>query len=127
LVAPYCWGRKATFNISPISYSTTDGGGIADHVWTWAEIVGLLALGMARPKVSKMKKAAILKRIESLKQSICKAREYLESGKHADWPQFRPLFAHKVDLPHKDWVKSVFLSRNEKALREAQKLIDRFD
>ena len=92
-----------------------------------AEIVGLLAPGMARPKVSEVKRAAILKRIESLQQSICKAREYLESGKHADWHQFQPMFVSKSEPPHRDWVKNVFLARKEKALREAEKLIDRFD
>ncbi len=75
---------------------------------------------------------AVLDRIESLQQAITKAREYLESGKHADWIGFRPWFARKFrngkELPpHKDWVKNVFLPRNEKALRSAEKLVEQFE
>ncbi len=78
------------------------------------------------------KRKAVLDRIESLQQAIAKAREYLESGKHADWSGFRPLFARKFrngeELPpHKDWVKNVFLPRNEKAPRRAEKLVEQFE
>ncbi len=77
------------------------------------------------------KRKAILDRIELLQEAIRKAREYLESGKHADWKRFRPLFDRKVrdgkELPpHKDWVKNVFLPRREKALSRAEKLLERF-
>jgi hypothetical protein len=72
----------------------------------------------------------ILDRIELLEEAIRKAREYLESGKHANWRGFRPLFDRKLrdgkELPpHKDWVKNVFLRRMEKALSRAEKLLDR--
>ena len=72
------------------------------------------------------KRKAVLDRIESLEQAIAKAREYLESGKHADWSGFRPLFIREFrngeELPpHKDWVENVFLPRNEKALRACLK------
>jgi hypothetical protein len=78
------------------------------------------------------KRKALHDRIKSLQQAIAKAREYLESGKHADWSGFRPLFAQKFrnskELPpHKDWVKNVFLPRNEKALRRAEKLVEQFE
>lgn len=77
------------------------------------------------------KRKAVLDRIESLEQAIAKAREYLESGKYADWSGFRPWFVRKFrdgeELPpHKDWVKNVFLPRNEKALRRAEKLVEQF-
>lgn len=76
------------------------------------------------------KKKAVLERIESIEQGIVKAREYLESGKHADWSGFRPMFVRKIKdgkelAPHKDWVKNVFLPRMEKALRRAEKVVER--
>ncbi len=78
------------------------------------------------------KKKAILDRIQHLEEAIAKGQEYLESGKHADWSGFRPLFAAKVRdgktlPPHRDWVKNVFLPRRERALRKAQKALDRID
>jgi len=76
------------------------------------------------------KKKAILDRIEKLEEALTKGREYLESGAHADWKGFRPLFVPKVRdgkalPPHHDWVKNVFLPRREKALREAERLLER--
>lgn len=77
------------------------------------------------------KRQEILKRIESLREAIDKARNYLESGRHADWSGFRPLFTPKVRgdealPPHKDWVKNVFLPRQEKALDRQERLFERF-
>ena len=76
------------------------------------------------------KRKAVLERIESIEQAIARAREYLESGKHAHWIGFGPLFDRKFrdgkELPpHKDWVKNVFLFRKEKALRYEEKLLER--
>ena len=76
------------------------------------------------------KRKAVVDRIESLEQEIRRAKEYLESGEHADWHGFRPLFDRKLkdgkDLPpHKDWVKNVFLRRKEKALSRAEKILER--
>jgi hypothetical protein len=78
------------------------------------------------------KRKAVLERIELLGQALVKGREYLETGKHADWSGFRPLFVNKLKdgkelPPHKDWVKNVFLARNEKELRYAEKLAERLD
>src|SRR5688500_10594169 len=62
------------------------------------------------------KRKAVLERIDSLEDAIRRAREYLESDKHAEWQGFRPLFGRGENLPpHKDWVKNVFLRRSEKA------------
>ena len=77
------------------------------------------------------KRKAVLERIDSLEQAIARAREYLESGKHAHWSGFRPLFVHKFKdgkelPPHRDWVKNVFLPHKEKALRRAEKLVEQF-
>ena len=77
-------------------------------------------------------KAPVRERIASLEQAIAKAREYLESGKHADWTGFRPLFDSKFKNgkelpPHKDWVKNVFLPRMQKSLRREEKLAERLD
>ena len=68
----------------------------------------------------------VLARIESLKAGIRKANAYLESGEHADWSAFRPLFDCKLKdgkelPPHKDWVKNVYLRRLERALSRAEK------
>ena len=83
-------------------------------------------------KTTNAKKKAVLDRIESLEQAIGRAREYLESGKHAHWSGFRPLFVHKLKdgkelPPHKDWVKNVFLPGKEKALRRAEKTVERLE
>lgn len=76
------------------------------------------------------KKKAILDRIEHLEDAITKGREYLDTGEHAHWHGFRPLFAPKVQdgktlPPHRDWVKNVFLPRHEKALDNAYRKLDR--
>jgi hypothetical protein len=78
------------------------------------------------------KRKAVRERIDSLEQAIAKAREYLESGKHAHWSGFQPLFVRKFKdgkelPPHRDWVKNVFLPRKEKALRRAEKLVEQFE
>ena len=76
------------------------------------------------------KRKAVLERIESLEEAVRKAGEYLASGKHAEWPGFRPLFEPKVrdgkELPpHEDWVKNVFLPGKRKELRRAEKALER--
>ncbi len=75
---------------------------------------------------------AILDRIKTLEEAINKGREYLESGAHADWRRFRPLFVPKMtdgkaSPPHKDWVKNVFLPRREGALKRAERLLERLE
>ena len=76
------------------------------------------------------KKKAVADRIKHLEEAITKGREYLESSEHAHWHGFRPLFDDKardgkVLPPHKDWVKNVFLPRRERALRQAQKTLEK--
>ncbi len=71
----------------------------------------------------------IFARIEHIEREIAKGREYLKSGKHADWHGFRPLFIDKVKNgralpPHEDWVKNVFLPQHEKALGKTHKLLE---
>ena len=78
----------------------------------------------------KPKEKAILDRIKKLEEAITKGREYLESRANADWYGFRAWFVPKMKAgktlpPHKDWVRNVFLPRREKALREAEKLLER--
>lgn len=75
---------------------------------------------------------AVIERIDLLEQAIGRAREYLESGQHAHWRGFRPLFDSKFrngqELPpHKDWVKNVFLPRKQKLLRYAEEVLERLD
>ena len=76
------------------------------------------------------KKKAVLDRIKRLEEAITKGHEYLESGKHANWQRFQALFAKKMKdgkvlPPHKDWVKNVFLPRVEKALRQAERALEK--
>lgn len=78
----------------------------------------------------KTKKTAVLDRIRLLEEAIAKGHEYLDSGQHARWHGFRPWFTRKMrdgkELPpHKDWVKNVFLPRMERAVRQAEKALDR--
>jgi len=75
------------------------------------------------------KKKAILDRIEHLEDAITKGGEYLESGDHAHWHGFRPLFDAKVQdgktlPPHRDWVKNVFLPRHEKAIEKERRKLE---
>jgi hypothetical protein len=77
----------------------------------------------------KPKEKAILERIKTLEEAITRGREYLESGAHADWTGFQPLFVKKMRNgkalpPHRDWVKNVFLPNRERALREAERLLE---
>lgn len=79
-----------------------------------------------------LKKKAILRRIQIIEDAIAKGRQYLESGAHANWDGFRPLFTAKVrngkELPpHKDWIRNVFLPRRERALRYAEKLLEKLE
>ncbi|MGH1539227.1 MAG: hypothetical protein ACRBHB_02295 [Arenicella sp.] len=78
------------------------------------------------------KKKDILERVKSLEAEITKATEYLETGTHANWHGFKPVFNPKIKdgkelPPHKDWVKNVFLPSREKALNKAEKLLDKFE
>jgi len=78
------------------------------------------------------KKKAVLDRIKRFEEAIAKGQEYLETGKHADWRGFQPLFDARVRNgkrlpPHKDWVKNVFLPRRERALRQAEKALERLE
>ena len=75
-------------------------------------------------------KKAVLDRIKRLEEAIAKGIEYLQSGEHACWSGFRPLFVSKRKggnelPPHRDWVKNVFLPRMEKALSRAEKVLER--
>lgn len=78
------------------------------------------------------KRKAVVDRIKHLEEAIANAHEYLESGKHSHWHGFRPLFDAKVQdgtvvPPHKDWVRNVFLPRHERALNDAEKVLDKLN
>ena len=80
--------------------------------------------------VRSAKRKKVLDRIESIETALVRAHEYLESDKHAHWSGFRPLFVPKLREgkqlpPHKDWVKNVFVPRQERALRRAEKALER--
>lgn len=74
----------------------------------------------------------LLARIESLEEAIRKGRDYLESGEHANWRPFRPLFDRKLKdgkelPPHKDWVRNVYIPQMQKALSRAEKMLWRLE
>jgi hypothetical protein len=76
------------------------------------------------------KKKAVLERTLSIEEALVRARQYLESGEHADWHGFRALFVPKRRNgkevpPHKDWVKNVFIPRMEKALHQSEMALER--
>jgi len=76
------------------------------------------------------KEKAVLNRIQHLEDVIFKGREFLETGKHANWHGFQPLFANKVRdgkvlPPHRDWIMNVFLPRHDTLLRKARKSLER--
>jgi hypothetical protein len=78
------------------------------------------------------KQKAVLERIKRLKDEIAKGREYLGVGEHAAWHGFRALFAVKSRdgtalPPHPDWVRNVFIPRRERALRHAEKVLERLE
>jgi hypothetical protein len=73
---------------------------------------------------------SVSERIVRLKAGIDKARAYLESGQHAHWSGFRPLFMDRrkngvACLPHEDWVRNFFLPNWERALARAEKVLER--
>jgi len=80
----------------------------------------------------KLKEKTILDRIRHIEDAISKSHEYLESGQHAHWHGFKPLFAEKMSdgkalPPHKDWVRNVFLPSQEAALKGNQKLLEKLN
>ncbi|MBC7773333.1 MAG: hypothetical protein H7210_12620 [Pyrinomonadaceae bacterium] len=75
-------------------------------------------------------KEDLLIRIKSIEEAIAKSREYLASGKYADWAGFRPYFVTKFrdgkELPpHRDWVRNVYLPNSEKALSKAEDILEK--
>jgi len=87
---------------------------------------------MTNSKKLYSKRKAILDRITHIENAIIKGNEYLETGKHENWQGFRPLFVEKVRdgmslPPHKDWVKNVFLPRHERALRKAERILEKLN
>jgi hypothetical protein len=83
-------------------------------------------------KSLEVKVKKVLDRIASLELSLARAREYLDTGAHADWTRFRPLFVDKCNAeralpPHKDWVQSTFIPRRERALRQAERALERLE
>ena len=72
----------------------------------------------------------VLDLVKHLEEAIAKGHEYLECGKNAHWHGFRPFFdseerGGKLLPPQKDWVKKGFLPRRERALRQAQKVLEK--
>ena len=71
------------------------------------------------------RRKSVRERIRRIKDEIRKANEYLETGHHAHWHGFRPLFVDKVREgkicpPHKDWIRKFFIPLCERKLRDAE-------
>jgi hypothetical protein len=84
------------------------------------------------PRSHKLTRQILLHRISNIESHITKCREYLETGAHADWRGFRPLFTAKIkdgkkQPPHSDWVRNWLLPRHEKALARAEKMLRKFE
>lgn len=78
------------------------------------------------------KEKAVLERMESHKDALVRAKEYLETGAHSNWPGFRALFAPKIRdgremPPHKDWVTNVFIPGHEQAIRKVERILERLE
>jgi len=78
------------------------------------------------------KREGIERRIRRLEATVKLANEYLDTGAHADWGGFRPLFVDKWKdgkpcPPHKDWVRNVFIKRCERLIGESMKALKRLD
>ena len=78
------------------------------------------------------KHRAVIERIKRLEEDLAKGQDYLATGAHADWRGFRPLFTVKKKNgkalpPHPDWVRNVFIPRRERAIRQAEKVLERLE
>jgi hypothetical protein len=76
------------------------------------------------------KQKSVLERIKHSEEAIARGQEYLETGAHAKWYGFRPLFVtktkHGTELPpHQDWVRNVFIPYHKRALKRAEKALER--
>ena len=74
----------------------------------------------------------MLERMKFHEDALVKAKEYIETGAHSNWPGFRALFSRKTKdgreiPPHKDWVRNVFIPRHEKAICKAEKNLERLE
>jgi hypothetical protein len=78
------------------------------------------------------KRKAIETRMRRIEAAIKLANEYRETGEHADWHGFRPLFVGKFKdgepcPPHKDWVKNVFVPRCLRQIASDKKALKRLE
>ena len=78
------------------------------------------------------KKKTVIERIQSHKEALAKAQEYLETGAHSNWHGFRATFTPKLQNgqvipPHKSWVANVFIPKYKKAIRDDERKLDRLD
>jgi hypothetical protein len=78
------------------------------------------------------KRKSIEYRIHKIEAAIKLANEYLETGEHAEWHGFRPLFVDKWKEgkpcpPHKEWVRNVFINRCYRAIADANKALKRLE
>jgi len=80
-----------------------------------------------RQQAALAKRNSIRVRIRRLEKAIQWAKEYLETGAHAGWQAFRPLFVGKDQPPHKDWVRHVFIRRLEREIARNKRAMKRLE
>ena len=78
------------------------------------------------------KEKVVLERMKSHEDALVRAKEYLETGANSNWSGFRAWFVPKTKdgremPPHKDWVRNVFIPRYEKAIRRAERTLERLE
>jgi hypothetical protein len=67
------------------------------------------------------KRGAILRRMQRHQEALQKAEEYLATGRHCHWQEFRAMFnVRPVRLPHRDWIANVFMRRQQDALQQCE-------
>src|SRR5437868_6409489 len=66
----------------------------------------------------------IIKRMERITEALYTAYEFLATGKNGDSHYFRPLFTGRDRLPHRDWIKNVFIPRCLKAVARMEKRLE---
>ena len=79
------------------------------------------------------KTASVMSKIRWCEDQLKLAYRYLEVGEGGDFHIFRPLFSQKLDAggsvapPHKDWIRSFFIPRRERALARLVKRLRRLE
>ena len=86
--------------------------------------------GISGPYISRIEQGSRRPSLRALRRLAAKlgvTPEYLETGAHAGWQAFRPLFVGKDQPPHKDWVRHVFIRRLEREIARNKRAMKRLE